>query len=338
MNKRSAAFVNNLKFVLISLVVAVNAIEPLIGRSAGLRTLYQTIYTFHIPMFVFAMGLLAKNFRFEHQGQRAMAFIAWQYVLFQTVYSLADAGLYHAPGIVYSFFVPYSLLWFLCSHFCWRAMLPLFLRLKHPLLTAVLFGLAAGYWPGSGALLSISRTFVFFPFFVAGYYFRMDQTMQERLRRWRLPATALAAIWCTALALYGDRLPAAWLYGNTTYAQMGIADSYAGLTRLALYAVQTVLSVAFLSWIPWTAKSWTGLGGRTLYVFLLHGLLLKAVIASGVYAILTVPQATVFAFGLAAALVILLSQRGVERLMHPVMEPSPRQLSGFHWRHKRIYK
>ncbi|MFC0212215.1 acyltransferase family protein [Paenibacillus chartarius] len=183
MSKPSEAFILNVKFVLIAFVVIANVIEPLIDRSGILRWLYQAIFTFHIPMFVFAMGLLAKDFRLDHRGLHSLVEIAWQYVLFQTVYSLMDAALFHADGVVHSFFMPYSLLWFLFSHLCWRAMLPLFIRMKHPIIVAVGLGIAAGFLPVSGAWLSLSRTFVFLPFFLAGYSIRLDRTFQQSLRR-----------------------------------------------------------------------------------------------------------------------------------------------------------
>lgn len=321
MNKPADAFINNLKFVLISLVVVANSIEPLIGKSTGLHTLYQGIFTFHIPMFVFAMGLLAKDFRLENRGIRTLMVIAWQYILFQTVYSVLDAIFFHAPNVVYSFFIPYSLLWFLFSHFCWRSMLFPFLRLKHPLLAAVLLGIAIGYWPGSGTFLSVSRTFVYFPFFLAGYFCRIDRTLLYRLRQWRLPATIFAALWFATLAMYGNRLPAVWLFGNATFAEMDMTEWYCGLVRLALYGIQTIVSIAFLSWIPWAYRRWTGWGKRTVYVFLLHGLLLKTFIASGVYQSWSTSQQMSLAFVLAAALIVLLSQRRVEHFMRPIMEP-----------------
>lgn len=322
-----AAVVNNLKFILIALVVTINAIEPLIGSHAGLRVLYQGIYTFHIPMFVFAMGLLAQNVKPDHPGTRALLNIAWQYLLFQTIYSLADAKLFHAPHVVHSFFVPYSLLWFLCSHFCWRMMLGLFVRMKRPavaILAAVVLGVLVGFLPLPGALLSVSRTFVFFPFFLAGYYCRMDETRRLQLRRWRLPATVFAAAWFVGLGLYGVDMPFAWLYGNATYAELHMNGWAAGL-RLAYYGVQAVVSVALLSWIPWTDRRYTGFGQRTVYVFLLHGLLLKALIATGVYEPFALPMQTIVAAGIAAALVIALSQSCVERWVRPIIEP-PLQL------------
>ncbi|MCZ8514787.1 fucose 4-O-acetylase [Paenibacillus filicis] len=338
MNKPSVVFVNNLKFVLICFVVVANSIEPLIGKSVGLHMLYQGIYTFHIPMFVFAMGLLAKEFKLEHRGLRVLTIIAWQYVLFQTAYSLLDTTYFHAPNVVYSFFMPYSLLWFLCSHFCWRILLVPFLRLKHPLLPAILLGIAVGYMPWSGAILSLSRTFVYFPFFLAGYYCRIDRKLFVRLRKWRLFSTALAALWFLALAIFRSWLPSPWLYGNATYLEMGVSQWYSGLYRLALYSVQAVVSIAFLSWIPWTLKSWTGWGKRTVYVFLLHGLLLKTIIASGFYQGLETPLHMSLAFLLAAALIILLSIGKVERFTRPMFEPSLRLPKGLRMHGKSVWK
>ncbi|UUZ85014.1 hypothetical protein LJK88_16320 [Paenibacillus sp. P26] len=141
----------NVKYLLILLVVSANAIEPIIPRSGFANALYESIYLFHIPMFVMVMGYLAKGSRWDRKGLAFFRTIAWQYLLFQTVYSLVDMFYFHAKGVVYSFFMPYSLLWFLFSHWIWRAMLLGFKNIPHPVFVSVLLGIAVGYLPWTGA-------------------------------------------------------------------------------------------------------------------------------------------------------------------------------------------
>src|SRR5699024_12168002 len=63
-------------------------------------------------------------------------------------------------------------MWFLLSLFGWHILLILFKRLPAvwSILISVAIGIAVGYTDLFGYGLSMSRTLVFFPFFLAGYF------------------------------------------------------------------------------------------------------------------------------------------------------------------------
>ncbi len=308
----------NMKFLLIACVVTANTIEPMIDRSSPLFALYETIYSFHIPMFALAMGYFAKSFRLDRPGIDGLCTIAYQYVLFQTLYSLADIVFFQAKGVIHSFFMPYSLLWFLLSHFCWRLLLRAFVHMRHPLLVSLLLGVAVGYLPWSGAWLSVSRTLVYFPFFLAGYF--LSQHWETMIKRLRMPAVLLGlAVLC--FFWLGGRIDPRWLYGSFTYAEAGHPEWYAGIYRLGMYGVQAAASIAFLSLVPWAAGRITDWGKRTGYVFLLHAFILKSLLAAGVYVYLQTPWSQGLTIIAGFGIVWLLSQPWVETYAKPWFEP-----------------
>ncbi|UUZ96624.1 hypothetical protein LJK87_21455 [Paenibacillus sp. P25] len=310
----------NVKYLLILLVVSANAIEPIIPRSGFANALYESIYLFHIPMFVMVMGYLAKGSRWDRKGLAFFRTIAWQYLLFQTVYSLVDMFYFHAKGVVYSFFMPYSLLWFLFSHWIWRAMLLGFKNIPHPVFVSVLLGIAVGYLPWTGGWLSFSRTFVFFPFFLAGYYFPVEAKWKEWMRRWRV-AAALAGLAMLAFLAAGFRLNPGWLYGNMTFGELRHPEWYAGLYRLGVYALEAAASLVFLMLVPWRRGVMTEWGKRTVYVYLFQGLAIKACIAAGLYRYLASPWETVLLLAAGFGLTWSLSQRWWESFAKPWVEP-----------------
>ena len=53
--------VDNLKVILIFLVVFGHTIEYYIGQSAILRGIYMYIYIFHMPLFVYISGYLSQK-------------------------------------------------------------------------------------------------------------------------------------------------------------------------------------------------------------------------------------------------------------------------------------
>ncbi|AJY77711.1 hypothetical protein VN24_13415 [Paenibacillus beijingensis] len=311
----------NVKYVLITLVITANMLEPVISRHAGAMAVYETIYTFHIPMFAFAMGYSAQDYRQEGRASKALTAIAYQYIVFQSLYSLADASLFHAPGVVYSFFMPYSLLWFLCSHFCWRLLLPLFSRMKYALPTAVLLGVAAGYIPWEGGWVSLSRTFVFFPFFLAGFKARNFPRWQAAALRIR-PFAVAAGFAVLAVFWLGPHIDPGWLYGSRTFAELGSTQWYAGLQRLGIYVLEAAASICFLACVPWSEGRLTGPGKRTLYVFLLQGFVIKAMLAAGLYDVIENERMAVPLLVAAAVLLALgLSRPQIERAGKRWIEP-----------------
>ncbi|MGF9698416.1 acyltransferase family protein [Paenibacillus sp. MABNR03] len=317
------SFFYNLRFMLIVCVLVGNALEPLITRFAGAEALFLWIYTFHMPLFVWVTGYFARHSPQGEPGRRVLKQIALQYVLFQTLYALMDFTVFHTPHMKLSFFAPYLLLWFLASHFCWRLLLRLTISWKpvHRLIASIVLGIIAGYLPVDGFWLSFSRTFVFLPFFMIGYDY--GATIRSYLRSgWgRNAAAALSAGLLIWIGLGGLEMSTGWLMGSMTYAELGHHEWYAGIYRLGIYALEIVSGALFLAWVPSLTSKLTDLGRRTLYVFLLHGFLVRLTIWSGVYnhieSGLYIPVIVVIAVMFA----VLLAHPAIRHAFRPLIEP-----------------
>ncbi|WP_340007733.1 hypothetical protein MHH52_07810 [Paenibacillus sp. FSL K6-0276] len=113
-----------------------------------------------------------------------------------------------------------------------------------------------------------------------------------------------------------------WLYGSMTYMQLGVQEWYAGIYRLAIYALQISAAIAFMGWVPYSFSRITDWGTRTLYVFLLHGFIVRFAAVSGLYSHINHSVGATLLVLSAILLTILLAQPSVKRLMHPIVEPS----------------
>lgn len=317
-------FFLNLRFLLIVCVFVGNAIEPLTARIEGLHALYQWIFTFHMPLFVFVTGYFAKSNLSGGSGRKVMLQIGLQYVIFQSLYSMLDVAVFRVDHIHHSFFAPYLLLWFLVSHLGWRLML-LLMRKWSPfqqLAASVLLAVLVGYLQIDGVWFSVSRTFVFLPFFVLGYHFA-----DRLLERLQSPSTKAALVlvsigWLIALGLGAANPNPGWLYGSQTYLQLGHAEWYAGIYRLLLFPVQLLAGVAFLGLVPSRAGQLTVLGRRTLYVFLLHGFIVRLAAVSPLYGYVHGEAGGLLVIAGAVALTLLLAQAWVRKGCAPLVEPS----------------
>ncbi|MGG6310967.1 acyltransferase family protein [Paenibacillus macerans] len=317
------AFFLNLRFLLIVCVFVGNAIEPLITRIDGMYALYQWIFTFHMPLFVFVTGYFAKANLLGEGGRKVMLQIGLQYVIFQSLYSLLDVTVFQVNHIHHSFFAPYLLLWFLASHLGWRLVV-MAMRKWSPLQqlsVSLLLAVLVGYLQMDGVWFSLSRTFVFLPFFILGYHFSDKWLERLMAKKVRLAAMAVSLGWFAIIALGALDIAPGWLYGSMTYGQLGEHAWYAGAFRLLLYPLQLLAGIAFLGFVPSTAGKLTDLGRRTLYVFLLHGFIVRLAAASPLYAYVRNEATALLVIAGAVALTLLLTHAWVRKCSGPLIEP-----------------
>ncbi|WP_148499845.1 acyltransferase family protein [Paenibacillus ihumii] len=322
-NPQGETFFLNLRFLLMICVFIGNAIEPLIQDITAMHALYMWIFTFHMPLFVFVTGYFAKANLLGQPGRRLMLQISLQYVIFQSLYSILDVTVFKVQNVHHSFFAPYLLLWFLASHFCWRLLLILLSKWTplQQLAASLTLGVLVGYLQVDGAWLSLSRTFVYLPFFIAGYHFSFVSAAKLFTPGVRISAGALAAVLLGAVSLWGHYIDPGWLYGSMTFSQLGHSEWYAGTYRLALYALQLLAGIAFLAVVPLQESRLTDLGRRTLYVFLLHGFIIRFAAVSPLYKYVTNTAASVLLVIGAILLTLLLSHSLIRKWTSPVIEP-----------------
>ncbi|WP_179033176.1 acyltransferase family protein [Paenibacillus kribbensis] len=317
------SFFLNLRFMLIICVFAGNALEPLANSFHIAQQWFSWIFMFHMPLFVLVTGYFAKSSLTGPAGRKVLLQIGMQYLIFQSLYSVLDVALFHVPRIHHSFFAPYLLLWFLASHICWR-LLMLALRGVPPVLQlgiSVLLGILVGYLPVEGIWLSVCRTFVYLPYFIAGYHLNYADVRRFFTAPVRIIAGAVSLLLMVLAGTSYFGIPAGWLYGSMTYGELGHTEWYAGIYRIGMYGVQFIASMAFLGLVPAITGRITEMGRRTLYVFLLHGLIVRTVVAKGVYEYIDTPVEIILIVVCAAGLCCLLTMPWVRMATRPLVEP-----------------
>src|SRR5699024_1448480 len=247
------------------------------------------------------------------------------YVIFQLLYT----GYYFTigkEGWQAGIFDPHWSLWFLFSLFSWHILLFWFKQLP-PLLgitIAVQIGLIVGYFGEVGQMFSLSRTFVFFPFFLAGYWVTKDHVL--RLKHHTVKIASVLIMLGVGLAIYfAPDMNSGWLLASKSYGTLGL-PTYGGLARFAVYITSTLMAVSILSWVPTKRFRFTGLGSRTLYVYLLHGFFIQYFRQADLFAVNNMLD-FIGLLALSALIVFLLSSRPVLVLSRPFIE-----LKTFNWR------
>jgi len=274
MNLKRNAYFDNAKLVLIFLVVFGHMIQPFSSDSSGINTLYTWIYTFHMPAFIFLAGLYAKGSGNRKYIINLAKNLLIPYLIFQLLYT-AYYFFIGKNGWQTGIFYPHWSLWFLCSLFSWHVLLAFFKKI--PAIVGVAFavfvGLIVGYFSEIGHTFSLSRTFVFFPFFLLGYWITEEQVI--RLKHKSIKIASLIVLLLVAVAIYfAPDLNSGWLVASKSYGDLGMPE-FGGVARLLVYVTSAIMAMSIFAWIPQKNSRLTHLGTRTLYVYLLHGFIIQ---------------------------------------------------------------
>ena len=266
--ERDAHF-DNAKFVAIVLVGIGHAIGDLWEiRAAGATNLL--IYGFHMPAFVLMAGYFSKNFDFSKRRlQRLISGVVVPYLVFQIVYVLIAR--WNGEDADWSLLSPVWLNWFLASLFVWRLISPIWRNVRWPFAIAVAVSLAANLstFPDT---LSMTRTLMMLPFFVAGMLLKPEH-FAILARTWvRVLAVVVLVVAFAGAYVVRPYTSTQLLYYTDTATDLHTPYLEATALRIALLAGAFVLMTAFFALVPRRRTWFTSLGAGTIFAYLLHGI------------------------------------------------------------------
>lgn len=231
-------------------------------------------------MFALVSGMFSRPSLNEQQTAQLCKNIVVPLIGFELLYEGTEFLLKGSFSVYSGLVAPYWMLWYLLSLLSWRLLLPLFARLQFPVMLALLLSLATSYSEHAGYFLSLSRTLVFFPFFLLGWKIGPDalQTNRKSLLLISLPVVAIAI---TASFLLKSNFDYRWLYGSYSLDRLGMANLQGSLYQLLQYAVSTLVGLSALYLLTRKNLGLAHIGQRSMYVFLWHGMALIAMQESG---------------------------------------------------------
>ncbi|HWO74914.1 MAG TPA: acyltransferase family protein [Bacillus sp. (in: firmicutes)] len=324
------AFFDNAKFILIFLVVFGHLIQSYIEDFYMVSILYKVIYTFHMPAFILISGFFAKGFKEPGYIKKLSMKLLLPYFIFQLLYSVYYYFLLDRSTLVTDPFNPQWSLWFLISLFFWNLMLFLYTKWKPLVALTIACGVAllVGYVDWIGNYLSLSRTFVFFPFFLLGYY--MDKRHFEKCWSWKPRIAALMImITVTAFFIIFPDLNEKWLLGSKAYVELGAFGLEGMLNRLFLFGISLIMCYSFFSFVPTGKTFFTNLGRNTLYVYLLHGFFVRTFRVSEIKDEVQTVENLVWIILISIFLTWFLSTKIVTAIFQPFIELKIRRFKEF---------
>jgi len=316
---------DNAKMALVLLVVVGHAWTLLPANRLN-DHLYDFLYAWHVPAFVFVTGYLSRSFTYAPRRLwQLVRTVVVPYVVFECALALFRI---HVGGeqLEDLFRDPHWPMWYLSALFFWRLLTPVFTRLDRrstgvAVGVAVVTSLVAGLYAGD--TLDLARVLGLLPFFVLGL-----TATTERLERLRAPwvrnAALLVFLAIAVLTTWTDALARTeWLYYRSQYGELDVGDGRAVLTRAVLLLIGTLGAWSFLALVPRVHGWFTRMGAATLVVYLFHGFVVKGAEYAGYmgWAADHVVVSLVVTTAAAAGLALLLAWTPVARVLTHAVDP-----------------
>jgi fucose 4-O-acetylase-like acetyltransferase len=266
---------DNAKMALVLLVVVGHS-WTLLPHNGLNDHLYDFLYAWHVPAFVFVTGYLSRSFTWAPGRMwQLVRTVAVPYVIFEGALALFRiyVGGEHLRDI---FQDPHWPMWYLSALFFWRLLTPVFTRMPTvvAIVVAVATSLVAGLYAGD--TLDMARVLGLLPFFVLGL-----TATKERLERLREPwvrnAAVLVFLAIAVVTTWTDQLAQTeWFYYRSQYGELDVGDGRALLTRGVLLVIGTLGAWSFLALVPRIPGWFTRMGAATLVIYLFHGFFIKS--------------------------------------------------------------
>lgn len=257
---------DSLKCHLIVLVVVGHVITPYRNDNAVIQSLHNLIYSFHMPLFILISGFLSKT-KDVGKLKKQVLRILETYLIVQFVGYFRE--ILNGTFTLEMAITPWWISWFLLSLICWKIavfILPLRKNMKAALIISVALSLIAGFIKYLDYPLSLSRTIVFFPFFLFGYYASSGFFAKIRSYNKLYGIGTIIAIFLMFFIV--QKSWTTTFHGATSYMlSANIPASF--IFRCSFLFVASLMSTAFINIIP-DSKVFSQKGLNSLLYYVYH--------------------------------------------------------------------
>ena len=303
------AYFDNAKGILIIFIVL-----------AHVLSLCSNYYNYSDDFFKFATLFMLQGFfiisaYFSSKSKRSkrerIKSLLKTYLIWQTIITIYYAFILHIINFNVNYLIPRYTLWFLITMMTYTLTDFILEKVNYKVMIPLSFiiGLISGFIPIFGETLSLSRTFVFFPFYVIGYYSK-DLDLFNKIKQSNIKkSTIIISIIILIVTLcFDDILSIKILKGKYNYFDIdSITPIIAFLQRLLFYGLSLIVTTSFLNLVQVKESFLTKLGRNTLYIYLTQGMILKTFITEKIL-LNNEFLGTIILFSLACILTVLFTK------------------------------
>jgi len=286
---------DNIRAVLIFLVVFGHFIEPLIVDSVELLYIYGFIYAFHMPLFAMISGFFSK-----FPSRNELLSLLKIFVVFEVIYGITSlimlllfptnmevffttSSTAGVVGVFMSLLTPIWLLWYLFALIFWKLLLFLFGRDNKMLIIAVAISLLIGFVVLDGRFLSYQRLFGMFPFFLLGFYANVDSLLKLKSFRYNFLVVLISFLLLIFVVPKVITVDVELFYYADSYTNFDMSYLVFIFYRFAILLTALMVCLSVIILIPNQESFYTKLGANTSGVYLGHGLIFLILMGFGFF-------------------------------------------------------
>ncbi len=273
---------DNIRGILLFLVVFGHALELLRFESVIAEFVYDFIYTFHMPVFIFISGYLSKNVEKGRSTAFRQFFIP--FLIFNTIWNviqLITTSIVSIPidsPTVFSFLNPGWALWFILALFIWKSFLPDLIKIKNIMVVILVIGVFSRLFSEFNVFMSLSRMLVYSPYFVGGYLLSNDN--YERIKKINISipiAIIITTLLFTYHFVYHTTLPTEFLWADRPYSHFSAEAIISICYGVILYIIGFGFTSVFIRFTSHRKSRITKVGRNSMSVYILHTYIVGAV-------------------------------------------------------------
>lgn len=282
--KKRIAIWDNLKFLLIILVVFGHYAQHVKHNSAVLQGLCVSTYLFHMPLFIFVTGMFSKRTVNEKNVKKVLPYLT---CFLATTWILYITKLFLKWNPSFELFSPIALPWYLMSMFFMFLITMLIKDCKpqYVMTLSLIIGVLVGFCKTDNPdLFTWMRTFIFYPFFYLGY--TLDADWVEKVTN-KLYLKISAVIFFIVINVLAFSFPkeagklSNLFTARHTYDELGEFADVGWLYRILVYALSFAAIFLLISLIPRKRiKGFTVYGERTLGIYMFHYVIIYILVYS----------------------------------------------------------
>lgn len=250
---------DNIKGVLMLLTVFAHILLPF-QNNAVINGVFDYIYMFHMPAFVFLSGFFGKSERCR--SLEAITRLAFLYFIFNSI-----------TGFIFGFeslLTPMYSYWYLVALIAWRVTAHHLAKFGDITLILGAIAVIIGFFPSVDNTLAASRIISFYPFYMSGYLLlpQKGNELAEKKYSSRLPKGLLWLLGAAAAAFLSRTV---FGYTDEALQMLGYIEPLDAFGRLAIFgtaamAIKALRHLAPAKKIPLLSD----FGRNSLWIFLLH--------------------------------------------------------------------
>ncbi len=254
------AYWDNIKGLLIVLVVFAHILFQLQETSEIINNVVDYIYMFHMPAFVFVSGYFGKSER-AHSFESIVKLI-FLYFIFNSI-----------MGFIYGFnslLQPMYSYWYLVALIIWRLTAHYIAKFKKIKLILMVTALFVGFYSSVDNTFAAARIIGFYPFYMSGYLLSEDKS-NELINKKSSKKLLMGIISLTAAGIIAYFSKLFFMYTDDSMQMAAYSEPIDAFGRIILFLIAFLMIYALRILSPSKKIPFlTTFGKNSLWIFILH--------------------------------------------------------------------